>query len=204
MVIYFTGYTRTTVMADDDAHAKREPPGELPLVQQFVNTADFEGGPDEFAEPDAMAAWLREHDLAGPADRFGPEDVARVIAFREGLRMLLLSHHGEEVDDEAVEALAAAGATVPLVVAFAPDGSMRLEPALAGVEGVIGRLLAIVARAEAEGTWERMKACPADDCLWAFYDHSRNRSRTWCDMAVCGNRAKARTYRRRASRRGES
>ena len=35
----------------------------------------------------------------------------------------------------------------------------------------------------------RLKICP--NCRWLFIDRSRNRSRTWCDMAVCGNRAKA-------------
>jgi predicted RNA-binding Zn ribbon-like protein len=52
----------------------------------------------------------------------------------------------------------------------------------------------------ADGSWERLKVCPADDCLWAFYDRSRNRSRRWCDMEVCGNRAKVRGYRERRSR----
>lgn len=42
---------------------------------------------------------------------------------------------------------------------------------------------------------ERLKICP--NCGWLFLDRSRNRSRAWCDMAVCGNRAKAsRHYRR--------
>lgn len=41
----------------------------------------------------------------------------------------------------------------------------------------------------------RLKICP--NCRWLFLDRSRNRSRAWCDMAVCGNRAKAsRHYRR--------
>jgi predicted RNA-binding Zn ribbon-like protein len=52
-----------------------------------------------------------------------------------------------------------------------------------------------VAAAAADGTWERAKACRADDCRWAFYDQSRNRSARWCDMAVCGNRTKVRAYR---------
>ncbi|MGH3007295.1 MAG: CGNR zinc finger domain-containing protein, partial [Gaiellaceae bacterium] len=43
----------------------------------------------------------------------------------------------------------------------------------------------------------RLKACRAEDCRWAFYDRARNRSRHWCSMAVCGNRTKARTFRRR-------
>lgn len=42
---------------------------------------------------------------------------------------------------------------------------------------------------------ERLKICPT--CEWLFIDRSRNRSRTWCDMNVCGNRAKARLHYRR-------
>ena len=43
---------------------------------------------------------------------------------------------------------------------------------------------------------ERMKIC--GNCGWLFIDRSKNRSRSWCDMAVCGNRAKAiRHYQRR-------
>jgi len=58
-------------------------------------------------------------------------------------------------------------------------------------------LLAAVADSQAAGSWERIKACAAEDCQWAFYDHSRNRSRAWCTMEVCGNRAKTRAYRAR-------
>jgi len=187
----------------DEHDTEPAPPGDLELVQQFVNSIDFETGEDELADPASAVAWLRAHGLAADGDAFGATDVARVVAFREGLRTLLLSHHGEDVDAGAIAALEAAGAEAPLVVTFARDGALRLEPALGGVEGAIGRLLAIVAMAEADGTWARMKACPADNCRWAFYDHSRNRSRTWCSMEVCGNRAKARTYRTRTSRRGE-
>ncbi|MEO8517650.1 MAG: CGNR zinc finger domain-containing protein [Dermatophilaceae bacterium] len=39
--------------------------------------------------------------------------------------------------------------------------------------------------------------CPADGCRWGFNDTSRNRSRQWCSMEVCGNRAKARAHRGR-------
>ncbi|HEV7310259.1 CGNR zinc finger domain-containing protein [Ensifer sp.] len=42
---------------------------------------------------------------------------------------------------------------------------------------------------------ERLKICP--NCGWLFLDRSRNRSRTWCDMAVCGNRNKARLHYQR-------
>jgi len=49
----------------------------------------------------------------------------------------------------------------------------------------------------------RLKTCPASNCGWLFLDTSRSATRRWCDMKVCGSRAKARAYyaRRRSSRR---
>lgn len=41
---------------------------------------------------------------------------------------------------------------------------------------------------------DRVRLCAAEDCAWVFLDESRNRSRQWCDMTVCGNRAKARRF----------
>ncbi len=40
----------------------------------------------------------------------------------------------------------------------------------------------------------RLKTCPSADCGWIFLDTTRNGTRRWCDMTVCGNRAKARRY----------
>jgi predicted RNA-binding Zn ribbon-like protein len=52
-----------------------------------------------------------------------------------------------------------------------------------------------------EGELERVKRCGSETCAWLFVDLSRNRSRRWCDMKDCGNRAKARRHyaRRRKS-----
>ena len=44
----------------------------------------------------------------------------------------------------------------------------------------------------------KVRLCEAPDCAWLFLDQSRNRSRRWCDMKVCGNREKARRHYRRA------
>ncbi|MGE6755477.1 CGNR zinc finger domain-containing protein [Rossellomorea sp. NPDC071047] len=41
---------------------------------------------------------------------------------------------------------------------------------------------------------ERVKQCEGDPCGWLFFDSSRNRSRRWCSMADCGNRAKVRRF----------
>ena len=121
-------------------------------------------------------------------EAFVNADDERKPAFREALRALL----ADKRDAEAIAALNAAAGQARLGVRFDPDGAARLEG-----DGLVASLLAIIARAQADGTWARMKACRAEDCRWAFYDRSRNRSRAWCSMSECGNRAKARSYRAR-------
>ena len=65
-----------------------------------------------------------------------------------------------------------------------------------------------VARSAADlltsGDLAAVRVCPGSDCRWLFVDQSRNGSRRWCDMKVCGNRAKARRFqqRRRATASG--
>jgi predicted RNA-binding Zn ribbon-like protein len=172
-------------------------PGDLAIVESFVNTADLDTGEEQLADPAGLARWAAESGLAPAGSAFDEPARERVVAFREALRRLLLANHGGEADAEALAALDRAARDAPLVVAFARDGSARLTPAETGVDGVLAGLLGIIARSQADGTWPRMKVCPADACQWAFYDRSRNRSRTWCSMAECGNRAKARSYRAR-------
>jgi predicted RNA-binding Zn ribbon-like protein len=172
-------------------------PGELGLVQRFVNTADLEQGTDRLQDAEGLAGWLAEVGLARRQDSFDAADRERVVAFRESLRALLLANQGDTPDRDAVEALRRAAREAPIVVVFDDAGAAGLAAAQPGASGVLASLLAIVARAQAEGTWSRLKACPNESCRWAFYDRSRNRSRTWCAMSVCGNRAKARSYRAR-------
>lgn len=53
-----------------------------------------------------------------------------------------------------------------------------------------------------EGELARVKECGNPDCNWLFVDRSKNRSRRWCDMKECGNRAKARRHYRRTRKGG--
>jgi len=83
------------------------------------------------------------------------------------------------------------------VVIAAQPGDWRLSPAVTGVDGFLAGLMAALARSMADGSWGRVKSCRSDTCRWLFIDHSRNRSGTWCSMAGCGSRMKARAYRAR-------
>jgi predicted RNA-binding Zn ribbon-like protein len=171
-------------------------PGDLELVRLFVNTLELPGGDDELSSPAALQAWLEANALTrGGAATSADLHAARRL--REAIRALLLENNGMSTRKEAAVTLSRAAQRARMAVRFDPAGRARLEPAAGGVAGALGRLVAIVAAAMADGTWSRLKACRADDCRWAFYDSARNRSRHWCSMAVCGNRTKARAYRRR-------
>ena len=179
------------------AGPRRDAPGELELVRQFINTADLAPGEDELGDLEALRAWLRERQLIGPRERLAPGDLERALEVREALRGLLESRSRGSVDDDALRSLNAVSAGALLRIAFDRDGTPRLEPVASGLDRAFAELYAIIRCATIDGTWARLKVCADHGCLWAFYDHSKNRSRSWCNMAVCGNRAKARHYRQR-------
>jgi predicted RNA-binding Zn ribbon-like protein len=173
-------------------------PHELDLVIEFVNSRELDLDLDEFAQPAGLAAWLIERRLMDRDDPPLREPQRRqAVSLREALRTLMHEHNGFESVAAASAELDRVAASGQLSVHFDADGSARLAPRASGFAGVLAKLLVPVAASQADGSWQRVKACRADDCQWAFYDSSRNRSGVWCDMAVCGNRTKVRTYRSR-------
>ena len=190
------------------------PPGESPpektapeplrLVQRFVNSIDLEDSEDELDSPQALRAWLADRELMGARESVSPADLRRALEVREGLRALLLRNNGLEFGADKVERLERAAAHAGVRVRFSPAQEPALVPAAGGVDGALARLLAIVATAVADGSWERLKACPREDCEWAFYDRTKNRSGRWCRMDQCGNLAKAKAFRERRRNSGHS
>ena len=178
--------------------AARDPAGALRLVREFVNTRDFDNDTDGLATPHDLADWLVANGLATPGLSVGAAGLRRAVELRESLRAALLANNGGTPPGPAVlDALNRIAQRAKLVTRFDATGGASLDPASEGVDGALGRLLAIVHDATATGDWGRLKACRNDSCLWAFYDHSKNHSRHWCSMESCGSQVKARTYRRR-------
>jgi predicted RNA-binding Zn ribbon-like protein len=180
---------------------KSTPPHNLQLVIDFVNTLDVEEGEDRADTPAHLATWLHEQGLrdAG-APTLGTGEFQHAIDLRESLRTVLLSHNGgEQEPGEAARRLEEVAERGQLSVRFGEGDAIEIAPRVEGFDGVLARLLVPVTHAAMDGSWARVKACVADDCRWAFWDSSRNRSGRWCDMAVCGNREKVRTYRSRRS-----
>jgi hypothetical protein len=148
-------------------------PTDALLVVDFLNTVDVEEKTDLLTDPALWRAWAAERGL-------DPDPWQEARSTRDALRAAIGDPR-----------LSGAWTKTAVRIELTPDG-----PALIA-DNVVGAVLAAAARMAVLDDWRRLKICPADDCLWAFYDHSRNRSRTWCSMRVCGNREKARAWRHR-------
>ena len=161
----------------------------------FLNSLHVPDGDDHLADERA-GLWLAEWLGGGPAD-LTVEGRSQLRELREGLRQLVVTNSGCPPDAALVARAEEPLRATPLVLELGPEPGLschdRSDPAGRAVASVAAAYLA--ARAGEE--WSRIKACAGPDCRWAFVDASRNRSRRWCDMAGCGNRAKNRGWRER-------
>ena len=64
------------------------------------------------------------------------------------------------------------------------------------VAAALARIALAAVEAASADLWPRLKICASDECEWAYFDRSKNRSRSWCEYG-CGNRIKTRAYRAR-------
>ncbi len=161
---------------------------ELGLIEAFLNTVDHEAGTDALADPAGLERWLRERDVLGEG-RATVKALAAALELREAIRAAL--------GGTGTARLAEATRPYPLRLGDPAIGEAAVVPAGEGVGAAVGSVVADLARSQVLGTWERLKACPAEGCGWAFVDVSKNRSRRWCEMSSCGNQHKVRSYRAR-------
>ena len=131
--------------------------------------------------PQAAAEFCAERALFGDIAPVTPEQEVDFIALREAIDLYFRKRILDADDDQLLAGLLEA-------LAKTLRGTSSASLAAATAHSVL-RLIAMPDP-------ERMKIC--GNCGWLFIDRSKNKSRTWCDMAVCGNRAKAiRHYRRK-------
>jgi predicted RNA-binding Zn ribbon-like protein len=150
---------------------------------------------------DGEAAALRRAAEARPGE--AEAVLARAQALREALFGLFTAAAAGAAGGD--EDLAAVNRELPAALArrclTRDGGGYRWCDAEDGGGPDLAAPLAPVARSAAEllasGDLALVRECDADTCRWLFLDRSRNRSRRWCDMKVCGNRAKVRRHYRR-------
>ncbi|GLX97336.1 hypothetical protein Hesp01_52860 [Herbidospora sp. NBRC 101105] len=180
-------------------------PMPLRVIEEFINTRRRDG--DEIATPQQLATWLHARGLLPVDTVVNAEQRDRAEWIREGLRALIAENNTEPISSPRPDGLNPAARAelaeltrdFPLMLDVTVSPPRLAARARTPVEAALAGLLAVVAEAVAEGTWTRLKACREPSCRWAYYDHSRNRRRTWCSMDICGNRAKARASHHRRS-----
>jgi len=96
----------------------------------------------------------------------------------------------------ALNAVLAAAPFVRRVERSRSGYGFPLVPRAAGFSAVLGEIAAGFGETLARGEPGRIKICDNRDCLWVFYDRSKNRSRRWCEGNTgCGNLMKVRRFR---------
>ncbi|QEV18445.1 CGNR zinc finger domain-containing protein [Streptomyces alboniger] len=161
-------------------------PGGLALIQELVNSLDLESGADRLDTEEGRNAF-----------GLAPGDVAAARELRESLRAACLAHAGHPAHAPVRELSELLAAGPLLVKVDGASGAASLAPA--DGSALTARVASAIAEALVSGTWLRLKACEAVTCRWAYYDRSPAGRSRWCDMGVCGARAKMRAYRARKS-----
>lgn len=195
-----------TTPTDPQPGGRRPAPGELALLQSFLNThwnlRDERRG-ETLTSLLALTDWLASRELVDHRARLGEADLERALAVREGLRALAFANNRHDLDRGRVDAMREASRGAATGIRIEPDGPQFVAGGATGLDAALGALFAIAARAMIDGSWDKLKACPGRHCGWVFYDQSRNQSARWCSTKVCGDREKSRAYylRKTASRR---
>ncbi|MCG8559122.1 MAG: CGNR zinc finger domain-containing protein [Hyphomicrobiales bacterium] len=158
------------------------------LALDFLNTADWAADGavvhekiESFAD---LEVWL---SAVGLPDARHPRSIKQLHQCRRDLRELFRT--GTDLGATGLQAQLRA---VNIVGAHSLDDLSR--------QPVLGLIAISALSVLSDGReHDRIKTCPGADCGWMFIDETKNGRRKWCQMEICGNRAKAARHYRRVS-----
>jgi predicted RNA-binding Zn ribbon-like protein len=194
--------------ATDHVHADVD----LETAFDFLNTLELESGAltERLHTFDDAVSWLEDRRVLPEPDavrKLGRTSAGasaaleKIIETRNALRNVAHSVAHEETparaDIDEVNRALRSREQIQLI----PDAEgCRLGHTHVGdpLDDALARIAEPIVRKIGEGQDERFRICANDTCRWIFFDESRTGRRRWCDMATCGNRAKARRHRERA------
>jgi predicted RNA-binding Zn ribbon-like protein len=186
------------------------------LCLDFINTVDWRGrkNPLEFLNAYSdLVAWSRHAGIVKPKEAkqliqkasnhpLNAQTVLNeAVSFRETLYRIFISIFEKKAPGK--KDLAMLNVTLSKTMA-----QMKLVHAGSGFtwepdspkDNLDGLLIAVIRSASdllVSESLTRVKRCTDSDCGWLYLDTSKNRSRRWCDMTDCGNRAKANRFYKR-------
>jgi predicted RNA-binding Zn ribbon-like protein len=178
-------------------------------TSDFMNTLEYESGflVDHLVTFDDAAHWLTDrgfcHEDLAPASlaAYGTTEVQAVEKVRR--------FRGQREVADAVAETGPRDGPSPRSTERSVRERVELVKEADGVsvghshvgdplDDALARLADPLVHEIQDGHSERVRICANDTCRWVFFDQSRSGRRIWCDMASCGNRAKAARHRARA------
>ena len=183
----------------------------LETAFDFLNTLELENGAlvERLTSLDTAARWLADAAvvpdatvIAGLGRSAAAREAAleRLVTARTALRDVAHAvAHEEAPPRRAIDEVNRALASRERLELVASDDGVRLGHSHVGdaIDDVLARIAEPIVREIGNGHDDRIRICANDTCRWIFYDESRAGRRRWCDMATCGNRAKAQRHRAR-------
>jgi predicted RNA-binding Zn ribbon-like protein len=183
----------------------------LETAFDFLNTLELENGAlvERLTSLDTAATWLADAGvvpdatvIAGLGRSSAAREAAldRLITARTALRDVAHAvAHVVAPPRRAIDEVNRALASRERIELVASDDGVRLGHSHVGdaIDDVLARIAEPIVREIGNGHDDRIRICANDTCRWIFYDESRAGRRRWCDMATCGNRAKAQRHRAR-------
>ncbi|MBV8768135.1 MAG: ABATE domain-containing protein [Hyphomicrobiales bacterium] len=216
---------RTEISKSPDLKSRA---GALPLIAgglalDFANTQSGRGGKraiEHLGEDDDVVAWSLHAGLIdeGTAkrvrarlsrkDREFAGFLCDALALREAVHQVIVAvARGMPPAEKDLSHLAAccASALAEATLEMGEEGARWRWPTQEPVpETILGPIALSAIGILRESDPKRLKQCSGEHCGWVFFDMTKNRSRRWCEMSVCGNRAKASAHYRRSKIRAEA
>jgi predicted RNA-binding Zn ribbon-like protein len=195
--------------------------GVLPLVGSelafdFTNTSSGRGGPhhiEHLRTPEHLLIWARRAMTLTPRDgayiekrlaagsALGAQLLDRALALREVIYAIgIACARGQRPRSEDVDALAHAHAACIAKARLLPyeaNFAWVWRPEDGVIEAILGPIALSALTTLSQADLTRVKQCGGAHCGWLFFDTTKNKRRRWCEMEVCGNRAKQKAHRAR-------
>ena len=195
--------------------------GSLPLVGKelaldFANTASGRGTAthrDHLVRPEHVIAWACHANVLTAADgerarralarhrRSAAKLLAGALALRDLIYAIAAAVAAKRAPEERfvqqltrIHGQCVSGARlIPMAGTFVWAWNPMETPA----EAILGPITLSALTLLTQADLSRIKQCAGDSCGWLFFDTTKNKSRRWCEMEVCGNRAKQRRFHSR-------
>ena len=193
-----------------------------PLCLEFSNTVgrhvpDY---PEKLRSYADLADWagqvgiLSEQEKAGLLEKssYNPKEAVKVlehaIVLREAIFRIFsaTAAEGSPADEDLTLLNRGLAQALPhLQLVSAPTGLVwGWDGLTTTLDGLLWPVIRSAAELLTSDQLSRLRECSSKTCNWLFIDQSKNRSRRWCDMSDCGNRAKARRHYHKQKAMGSS